>query len=508
MKHSSTFCSIIAAFLFCLSTNVFAQTPSVETGRTGTSYMTDAYVGVPNIAEFWITGKNIQGDITFTGSSTDDPAATYEFTPAKITKSQSANYNSMVVKITAHKVSENNTYYIQPVSEGLTCEPIVISFPVFDTVPAITEVSTEPLYGDFYVGETYTREMYIMGNKYITDDVHFSIPAGSDVTALSAYTVSAADVQATYGYKLDVTFKPSKASAGEEKVSFPIVIKTKGMADYTTHAMACPVKAAEPELTITSGGYGKDVYVNVPFTKTIWIEGNAYLKGDITFAKKNAADNITFSPATVTKEAAMAAGGAKVDVTITPSEVTTDKTYFHFTVSTEGYTEECNIWCWEVKEKKPVVTLTVENSGYIIEEAYKGEPFDVTITARANEFTTDSVYFFSDDAQVTGFAPAAISADDAKAGKDVEVTIVAAKGSPSASTKQSFVVKAKTKGAVKDAEATIEFIVLPVEEWEEEDDTALPDTRESMLDTRKVIENGQVYILRDGERYTVLGIKL
>ncbi len=506
MKKNVTFCSIIAAFLFCLSTNVFAQTPSVETGRTGTSYMTNAYVGVPNIAEFWIVGQNIKGDITFTGSSTDDPTATYEFSPAKISQAQSAGYNSVEVKITARKISTSNTYYIQPVSEGLTCEPIVISFPVYDTIPAITEVSTEPLYGDFYVGETYTREMYIQGNKYITDDVHFSIPAGSDVTALSAYTVSATDVQSQYGYTLQVTFKPSKASVGEEKISFPIVIKTKGMADYTTHAMACSVKATEPKLTITSGGYGKDVYMNTPFTKTIWIEGNAYLKGDITFAKKNASDNITFSPATVTKEAAMAAGGAEVDVTITPLEVTTDKTYFYFTVSTEGYTEECNIWCWEVKEKKPVVTLTVENSGYIMEEAYKGEPFDVTITARANEFTTDSVYFFSDDAQITGFEPTAVSADDAKSseGIDVIVTIVAAKGSPTAYTKQPFVVKAKTQGAKEDAEATIELIVLPVEEWE---DTALENIEVDVKVT-KLLEKGQLYIVKNGARYNVLGIQV
>ncbi len=506
MKKTITFCSIIAVLLLSLSTNVIAATPTVEMGRTGIAYMTDAYVGVPNIAEFWITGKNIQGDITFTGSSVDDPTATYKFQPNTITKAQSSGYNSMVVHITPHKVASNNTYYIQPVSEGLICEPIAISFAVLDTIPAITEVTTEPLWGDFYVGETYKREMYVVGNDYISDRVYFEIPEGSDVIALSAESVHQDSVKTSLGYKLDVTFRPSEPSLNDStKSTFPIVIKTKGMEDYTTHAMQCQVKATNPELEITTGGYGKDVYVNTPFTKTIWIKGNAYLKGDITLTKKNESDNITFSPAVITKEAAMQKDGAEVEVTITPSEVTADKTYFYFTVSTEGYSEECNIWVWEVKDKTPRVTLSVENSGYIMEDAYKGEPFEVTITAKANQFTTDSIYFFSDDAQITGFEPAAVSADDAKSSKgvDVIVTIVAAKGSPTVYTKQSFVVKAKTQGAEADAEATIELVVLPVEEWE----TALENVKADQK-TMKVLDNGQVYIVKDGVKYSVLGIEI
>ncbi len=502
MKKTFTLSSILVAFLFCFSTSVMAQTPSVETGRTGTAYMTSAYVGVPNIAEFWITGQHLKGDITFVGSSTDDPTATYVFQPEKVTKAEAAGYNSMVVRITPQKIGLN-TYYVQPISEGLTCEPVEISFVVLDTVPAIVEVSTEPLYGDFYVGETYTREMYIKGNEYIEDSVFFSIPAGSDVVALSCYGVPADSVQATYGYKLFVTFKPSKASASESaKSTFPIVIKTKGMTDYITHEMACHVKAAEPELTVTIGGYGQNVYVNKPFTKTIWIEGNAYLKGDITLTKKNESDNITFSPATITKEDAMRNGGASVDVTITPSVASTERTYFYFTVATEGYTQECSIWCWDVKDQSPVIKLTVENGGYIMREAYKGEPFEVTITARANEFTTDSVYFFSEDSQVTRFEPAAISAEDAKAGKDVIVTIVAAYGSNSAYAKQSFVVKAKTAGAATDAEAIIQFVVLPVETT-----TALEDVT-TKQEATKIIENGCIYILKDGVKYNILGAQV
>ncbi len=504
MKKSVVFSSLLATFLFCFSLLAKAQdVPTVETGRTGTVYMSDAYVGVPNTAEFWITGKHLTGDISFVGYSEDDGDATYNFSPATVEKSQAGGYNQIKVEITPRKVSHRNTYYIQPVSSGLSCAPIVISFPVLDTVPAFTDITTEPLSGDFYVGESYTREMYVQGNTYVTDDVYFEIPEGSDVVSLSEYVVSASKVKAEFGHKLLVTFKPSKASVdSSERLSFPIVIKTKGMADYTTHAMACYVKDSLPELTVTAGGYGKNVYVNTSFTKTIYVQGNDYLKGDITLVKKNAGDDIVFSPAVVTKEAAMSSTGAAVDVTVTPSEVTSERTYFYFTVSTEGYSKECSVWCWEVADQSPAVSLVVGNGGYIVGNATKGEPFNVMIRANANGFTTDSVYFFSEDAQVTAFTPSAVGADDAQNGVDVKVTIIPAKGSTDAYEKQSFVVKAKTKGAREDAETTIQFVVLPVEVG-----TGLDDVRTDK-EAVKVMENGQLYIIHDGVRYSVLGTKV
>ncbi len=131
-------------------------------------------------------------------------------------------------------------------------------------------------------------------------------------------------------------------------------------------------------------------------------------------------------------------------------------------------------------------TITVmEDMTYTAEFA----PIMFTITATANDAAYGTV----------------MGGGEYFAGSTAVLTAVAAEG-------YAFVKWTAGDGSEYE-EATLTFTVTADAEYMaifqvESFATALPDTRDSMLDTRKVLEDGQVIIIRDGARYNVLGVKV
>ncbi len=442
--------------------------PFIDCGQTGAGYMSDvAYVGIPEFAEFWVRGKNLKGDVTFLGYSDIDTEAIFHFEPATISKAKveaGTELTSEIVRvyITPKHIGRDAQYFLEVITDGYDGDPIPIIFPeVKDTVPFFTYEVENP-YEEVYVGREYSSTLYIKGNKFVKDKVYLTAPQGSDIISITPNVLSKDTVLTTFGAAVKVTFKPSKATNGDEyaRTVFPVMLKTAGMKETICDYVACHVNPATPAVDITASMYGQDVFVGVPFQKTIKVKGNPFLQGDITLSKVNADDEMTFEPAVITKTAAQTEEGASVVVTITPKTVTTEMTRFYFKASTSGAADtEAYIRVWEVKETTPEVKLQVP--GYIANNAMVGKNFPVDIQVIGNPFVTGDIRLSSDNEDVRLFSPAIVSADAAKAagGAKVTVYIRPSQASETSYTNQSFIIKATTEGAKEDAEATIQFVV-------------------------------------------------
>ncbi len=472
MKQFFTLCSIVAAIILCCTPLAMAQNndaPFIDCGQTGASYMSSVvYVGETEVAEFWIRGKNLQGDITFRGYSDLDTEAVFTFEPNTVTKSAAEagtemNSPMVNVSITPMAVISGAKYYLEVITEGYTGAPIEIQFPrVAYKAPSFTFYVDNP-YEDVFVGKEYTSVLNVKGNEYVQDSVYLIIPENSDILSITPNVLSKEAVSETWGAAVDVRFKPSKATVGDEyaRSTFPLIVRTAGMEDQTCYSVECHVKAATPAVEITASMYGQSVYIGETIQKTIKVKGNPFLQGDITLSKVNADDDMTFEPAIVKKADAQTADGANVVVTITPKVSSNGKmAYFYFKASTPGAEDtEANIRVWEVKDKIPEVTLKVPD--YIATNGMVGKNYPITIQVIANQYTTSNITLYSNDEDVRGFDPAVVSAEAAKAagGAPVIVYIRPSVASATEYTKQSFVIKARTEGAAADAEAAIQFAV-------------------------------------------------
>ncbi len=477
MKKIFTLRSIIAVTVLFCSTLAIAQTentPFIDCGQTGSSYLPDVvYVDSTEFAEFWIRGKHLKGDVTFRGYSDEDTEAIFAFEPATITKAEveaGTEMNSKIfrVYITPKKAIPGAKYFLEVITEGYTGNPIEIIFPeVRSAVPRFTFIVDNP-YEDVYVDKVYESTLLVKGNEFVSDSVYLLIPEGSDILSITPNKLHKDTVLTKWGAEVKVRFKPSKATVVTEenpnaRTTFPLIVRTKGMADQTCHEVACQVIANTPAVEITASMYGNSVYIGETIKKTIWVKGNPYLQGDITLSKVNADDDMTFEPSVIKKADAQTADGAAVVVTITPKVSSNGKmAYFYFKVSTPGAEDiEDYIRVWAVKDRIPEVTLQVP--GYIANNGMVGKNYPIPIQVIANQYTTSDITLYSEDEHVRAFDPAVVSAEAAKAagGAKVIVYIRPSEASKDAYTNQHFVIKARTEGAAADAEATIKFAVDP-----------------------------------------------
>ncbi len=475
MKKFFTLSSVFAVCMLCWGTLATAQeqqTPFIDCGQTGSSYMPDVvYVDHTATAEFWIRGKNLQGDVTFRGFSDKDTQAIFEFNPATVTKAKveaGTEMESEIVKvnITPKAIIPDAKYFLEVITSGYTAEPIEIVFPpVVDTIPRYTFEVENPYGNEIFVGGEYESTLYVKGYEYVKGITYLVIPEGSDIVSITPNELTKEQVSEQFGTAVKVRFRPSKATEGEEtaRTTFPLIVRTEGMQDLVCDYVACHVTAAAPKVEITAGMYGKDAYIGETIKQTIWVKGNPYLQGDITLSKVNDDDDMTFEPAVISKEAAQTEDGAAVVVSITPKVSSNGKmAYFYFKASTLGTEDtEAYIRIWEVKDRLPEVTLQVP--GYIAVNGMVGKNKQVEIQVVANEYTTNDITLYSDDEQVRAFDPSVVSAEAAKkaGGAKVIVYIRPTTESETAYTKQSFIIKARTEGALADAEATIQFAVDP-----------------------------------------------
>ncbi len=472
MKKIFTLRSVFATIILCCCTLTFAQTnteqPFIECGQTGSSYMPQfSYVGQAEFAEFWIRGKNLQSDITFRGYSDKDTEAIFTFDPEVVSKTEAeagTEMNSKVfrVYITPAAAIAGAKYFLEVITEGYTAQPIEIIFPtVLDTVPHFTFSVENPYDDAIYVGKEYQSTLWVKGNQFVNDSVYLLIPDNSDIISITPNVLSKDTVLTTWGGEVKVRFKPSKASGGDNynRTSFPLIVRTKGMADQICNSVACHITANAPAVEITASMYGQSVYIGETIQKTIWVKGNPYLQGDITLKKVNADDDMTFDPAVISKTNAQTDDGAAVVVTITPKVSSNgEMARFYFTASTPGAEDtEAFIRVWEVKDRIPEVTLQVPS--YIATNGMVGKNYQIPIQVVANQYTTSEITLYSENEDVRLFTPSTIPAEAAKAGAEVIVYIRPSEASPTDYTRQTFIIKAHTEGANEDAEAAIQFVV-------------------------------------------------
>ncbi len=466
--------------------------PSIYTETMG--YGKSTYVGTPLKLDFFVEGSHLTGDITLSGKS-NDAEAVFEFQHPTLTKDQAETPYGFESSVTVTPKMLGAEYFVIFEHEGDTIAELLLDFIVKDTLPELT-FDVENPYGTIYVGDTVEATVFVMGNEYVTKDVILTIPEGSDIVSITPNQLSASSVQTQNGQKVTLTIVPTVASNSRTYFEF-----NSASGDYTTvckDVFINKVSAASPVITATAGTLLGSIYVGQEYVKTITVSANKYVTGDITFDNLHA-DIISITPNKLSAEDAKGAG-AQIEVKVKPSAVTTTWTNFTFDICAEGAdTIHHSVRCQKVLAVTPAITVT--GPGYLFESGKVGEEYTTYVNVSANPFATGVITLSSDDPQVKSLSPATVSVEDAQAAAvKVTVVIIPTIASADEYTGITFTVKADAPGC-ETATADIKFVVLP-------NVTTSLNAVTMEVEATKILENGQIYIIKNGIKYNVLGVKV
>ncbi len=370
-----------------------------------------------------VKASNLQGDITFSWTSSDDEDATCTFTPASLSPAEVDQWGAMVtLKVTPSKLSTNSlghTFNVWYETAGLEKTMVGKDIDIIVNAPKPEFTAAYFLWGfkgDIYVGETYQSVFDFKGNEHIPSTVTIKPAEGSGITAFGQTSFTKAELQGGGVEGISITFTPSTAG---EKVVFPFIIEGEGMEPITCEGLVCEVLPATPSVALSKATLSGEVYQNVQYTKTIEVTANPYVADDaeVVFTKVHA-DIDKIVPEKLT--GAEAKAGAEITVYITPKTLASTETEFTFDVATTGFTTTHTVTASKVLAQEPKLTIETE---YNVEKARVGKTCTRTFTITGNPYITAPVTFVSKSGdEITNITPSSIPAADL-AGKTVTVTV-------------------------------------------------------------------------------------
>ncbi len=196
-------------------------------------------------------------------------------------------------------------------------------FPVtkFETSPLTDPALTSSLYnwqlGDATIGETYTQDVTISGQR-LTGDV--TITAGNQIT-VSKTTISKADAEAEGGASFTMTLPVSDEVANADHIT----LSTPGCEDLVINASWTP-KWKKPDATITlnpTSIEAGDAVLHQNLVKTVEITTTGTLYNGITVSAPTT-DAVTVTPLYFSNED-LASGKVTLTVTINPDNTETSR---------------------------------------------------------------------------------------------------------------------------------------------------------------------------------------
>ncbi len=502
--------SIFAAIAICFGLTANAQAFVVFQGGG----LGQQYAGTTVTKQLTIESSSLPEDCSFTftapASCTIEPLT---LTGKEINEGKTATCTFVLPELSAPPTGEQWEASIDVSATNITGveftpDPITFTAWLVAKTPTIKIEMPYFLAGYFEtptVGETYTLDITVSSNAYITADVTATIEGdgatfedGNTSKILSKDDLIAAG---TAGLKLIAKVTPTTAA---EASKYTCTLTSTDLTEPISEFFTSKIKAAVPELTLTNGLYSENVYVGDSFTTNIRIACNKYVNSDITITALS--DSIvSISKTTITAEEIAASTNKTFDisVTVTPTLVVSGYQRFYLKVSTTGVADSyVYARCEDVKEKSPNITANVTQDW---EDKTQHQEFNTTFTLTGNPFLTDAVTLTSENTDIRSINPSVIALDDIK-DKTVTITVTIVPSTASEVDSQGYTsstipyeIKATSTGVDKDI--TLEFYVFPSSQG---GTTALENATVAGQAT-KIMENGQIFIIRDGVRYNILG---
>ncbi len=478
-------------------------TTSVNSGMEGTIYKGEEYE-----ISFNLKGnKYVTGNVTL--ASAPGSGFVFEksvYTAAEVTGPYGAE---VIATITPELVSEDKwtkvPFSIVVSTDGAADSTyLILERVVLDNAPLLN-FGTGTL-SDVYVGAQASTKISVKGNPYVTEDVTFEA-ISPEVDRIEPATLTAAQIAAG----ADITVYVTPTATSEERVEFKFKAKSATQIDTTYFVYADEILAAEATIDVEVPWYiANDAIVGMEFTQTFEITASPFITQGVTITSSSA-DVTSITPSTIALEDLK---GKTVTVTVVFTPKTASEIDKYGSVAPQQFELQVNSADYE--NPIPVVF----SFGVVpAPEIYAIAPFGDNVVEGVVKATAGEEATIEVNVKGSGFN-SSLKASVAATGAG-DVTTCEVLNSPWLSAWDinqpagfSFQI-AFEAAAAGDYTCTLtctsselkepHIVNIPIKV---EEAPSLPSALENVqveVKATKVIENGQLFILKDGVKYNVLG---
>ncbi len=490
--------------LFTVKNPVPEFTTSVSYGFP---YGQKVYKGESYEVGFFLTGnKFVMGDVTLTpaaGSGVAFEKNTY--TAAEVTDQYGVEVKATITPETISPDKWTKVQFPFIVSTNGVSDTTIAIFEaiVYNNVPELT-FGSGLLSEEVYIGAQTSKSIRVTGNPFITSDIEFTA-IHEDIDSIVPAKLTKEEVLA--GKNITVYITPKAVSDAQVDYTFT----AKGTDLNTTYQVSVEkVLAQEAKLTIpTTGGYIWEVArTGSTFTRTIQISGNPFITKPVTITAKS--DEITNITPSIIPAADLVGKTVTITVEFTPT-VASDldqwgspvKRNFEIEFTSEEL-EESVTTTFEIGVLPPAefnFEVTSDNVEAQMVSATVGKETSVTIKASGASLTNSIAVAATATNNAGAYATTCelnygyLGFTDLNGeGYDLTLTFKADELGV-----YTCVVTGNGSDLEEPVTLTLYFVV------EKEDTITALENVNTTVEATKVLENGQVYILKDGVRYNVLG---
>ncbi len=538
---------------------------TVQEGSEGGNYISITELVItlePSMNEYPLYDYALGTKVQIKGLNGTDKQSVTQFNADDFVTFMTAKYDIVQTKASADLVGTNIPLY------GTACNIIgtVQKGGDYGFHVLISEIilppTIEPVNSNYtipspaYVGEKSEFSITLKGSNLPDGNIDILLVSDDDDAATYEFTVTSEDefgdpVETTtptlrlpstafvideengsYGADVTFTITPSKASVkeytsedfwGDPVTELASVYKLQfKLGDELVCETALKpflVKAAEPAITVVGTEFWETaVYTDTEYTATVLLEPNKFITAPVTLSYPDGSIITKLSAQSFTKEEVEESGFTFYSLDVTFKATTVGEQTISITVQSGDYQETFEVLTVDILTSSPELTIggswNAEQQQYIYGvngNVYVGTPFTKMVQVSANSFVTDDIVFAPknaddnitfgvDGSEDTPTPTLTVNASLAKDEDDplyVIVTIIPAKEA-SREDKPQFPFTIKSGEIEINACVQVNFGIAP------NPSTALENAQVEVKAT-KVIENGQIFILKNGVKYNVLG---